>query len=48
MAGMSVDTATATALDLGWLVTCLPAADFAASVDFYKKVGFIPVGGQPD
>jgi len=45
---MSVDTVTATALDLGWLVTCLPAKDFQASTEFYKKVGFIAVGGQPE
>jgi catechol 2,3-dioxygenase-like lactoylglutathione lyase family enzyme len=45
---MSVDTAAATALDLGWLEVCLPTSDFEASVSFYKKVGFIPVGGQPE
>src|SRR5688500_16738723 len=45
--GMSASP-IATSLELGWLVVCLPASDFAATTDFYKRVGFITVGGQPE
>jgi catechol 2,3-dioxygenase-like lactoylglutathione lyase family enzyme len=45
---MSVATPVYPTLDLGWLVICLPAADFEAATDFYKKIGFIAVGGQPE
>ena len=34
-------------MDLGWLDTCLRVRDFAASSDFYCRLGFTMVEGEP-
>lgn len=36
------------ALELGWFTLCLKAGKYKETLDFYRKLGFKNVGGQPE
>jgi catechol 2,3-dioxygenase-like lactoylglutathione lyase family enzyme len=41
-------SASHSALELGWFTLCLKAGKYKEMLDFYRKLGFKNVGGQPE